>query len=180
MKNVLFLLLPAMAAALGCSRPTTGTVASAAAPASEFSAGTIQIGVVVSDLERSLDFYQNVIGMTRTGGFSIDQDFGRRSGLSGGQPFDVAVLKLQDSPSAAEWKLMSFGKEAQPRSQYIQEGLGMRYITLFVHSVKPVLERLRAAGVPLLGETPVKLPNGQTFILVQDPDGIFVELIGPA
>ena len=34
---------------------------------SEFSSGLIGVGVVASDLEKSLDFYLNVIGMTKVG-----------------------------------------------------------------------------------------------------------------
>ena len=36
---------------------------------SEFSSTTIGIGVVVSDLERSLDFYTNVIGFKKVGNY---------------------------------------------------------------------------------------------------------------
>ena len=39
---------------------------------SEFSSATIGIGVVVSDLEKSLNFYTKVIGMKKTGEFDID------------------------------------------------------------------------------------------------------------
>ena len=33
--------------------------------------------------------------------------------------------------------------------------------------------------VKLLGETPISLGGDSNFVLVQDPDGTFVELIGP-
>ena len=36
---------------------------------SEFSSPTISIGVVVSDLEKSVDFYNSVIGMKKVGVF---------------------------------------------------------------------------------------------------------------
>jgi len=145
-----------------------------------YTRGDIQIGVVVSDLERSVNFYTNVLGMVEAGGFSIDDDFGRRSGLSGGKPFDVVILKTSDSPSAAEFKLMSFSNGKVPRAgQYIQDDIGMQYITLFVNDMNGVVERLKAAGVEFLGETPVSLDDGRRFVLIKDPNGIFVELIGP-
>jgi catechol 2,3-dioxygenase-like lactoylglutathione lyase family enzyme len=148
---------------------------------SEFTTGTIQIGVIVQDLEKSIDFYTNVVGMTKTGGFSIDEAFGKKSGLTGGAPFDVTVLKLKDSPEAAEWKLMSFGKEpAHPPQKYIQDDIGMQYITIFVKSMKPFLERLEKHQVTLLEETPTFLEDGRQFVFFQDPDGNFIELIGPA
>jgi catechol 2,3-dioxygenase-like lactoylglutathione lyase family enzyme len=78
---------------------------------SEFSSGLIGVGLVASNIEKSLDFYLNVIGMTKVGEFDVDADFGKVSGLSDGLPFHVDVLKLQDSPEANQWKIMSFKKD---------------------------------------------------------------------
>jgi catechol 2,3-dioxygenase-like lactoylglutathione lyase family enzyme len=146
---------------------------------SNFSSKLINIGVVVSDLDRSLDFYVNGIGMVKTGGFSLDQDFAKRSGLSGGIPFSITVLKLEDSPEATEWKLMSFEKKAShKKSNFVQDDLGMQYITINVKSLKPVIERLTKQKVKFLGSTPTRLNKDLHFLLVQDPDGNFIELIG--
>lgn len=147
---------------------------------SNFSSKLIGVGVVVSDLERSLDFYVNGIGMVKAGGFDLDEDFTKRSGLSGGVPFSVTVLKLEDSREANEWKLMSFGKKANhPQQKFIQDDTGMQYITINVKALKPVMERLEKMNVPFLGSTPTALNSNLQFLLVQDPDGTFVELIGP-
>jgi catechol 2,3-dioxygenase-like lactoylglutathione lyase family enzyme len=147
---------------------------------SNFSSKLINIGVVVSDLDRALDFYVNGIGMVKAGGFSLDQDFTKRSGLSGGIPFSITVLKLEDSPEATEFKLMSFGKKAaHKKSAFVQDDLGMQYMTINVKSLKPVIDRLTKQKVKFLGSTPIPLNKDQHFVLVQDPDGTFVELIGP-
>ena len=146
-----------------------------------FSSKVINIGVVVSDLDRSLDFYVNGIGMTKTGGFSLDQDFTKRSGLSGGIPFSITVLKLENSPEATEFKLMSFEKKAaHHKSTFVQDDLGMQYITINVKSLKPIIERLTRLKVKFLGSTPTVLNKDTHFLFVQDPDGNFIELIGPA
>jgi predicted enzyme related to lactoylglutathione lyase len=145
----------------------------------EFDRGIIEFGVVVSDLERSLDFYQNVVGMTKVGGFSIDAQFGEESGLTGGEPFDVTILKLIDSPQATQWKLMSFNKQgSHPLPEYIQDDTGVQYVTIMVKSIAPFLERIKANNVKLLGNTPTVLGDGRQFVLIQDPDGTFIELIG--
>jgi catechol 2,3-dioxygenase-like lactoylglutathione lyase family enzyme len=146
---------------------------------SEFSSPTISIGVVVSDLEKSLDFYTNVIGMKKVGEFDIDEDLGKTTGLTAGLPFHVDVLKLHDQPEATSWKLMSFGKKAShPMPQHIEDDTGVQYITINVKSLKPFLARIKQHNVELLGDTPVPLGPDRHFILVQDPDGTFVELIG--
>ena len=144
-----------------------------------FEKDTIQIGVIVEDLETSVDFYTNVIGMEETGGFTVDADLSRRTGLTGGKAFDVTVLKLKDSPHANEWKIMSFeGLPKVQKQKHIQDRVGMQYITIFVDSVDPYLERLKAHDVKLLGDTPVTLGDGRRFLLFKDPNGIFVEIIG--
>lgn len=147
---------------------------------SNFSSKVIGVGVVVSDLERSLDFYINGIGMVKTGSFNLDKDFTKRSGLSNGVPVSVTVLKLENSPEASEWKLMSFGKKAtHPKQHFIQDDVGMQYITIQVKALNPIIERLKQKNVTFLGSTPIPLNKDLQFLLVQDPDGNFIELIGP-
>lgn len=147
---------------------------------SNFSSKLIGVGVVVADLEQSLDFYIDGIGMVKTGSFDLSEDFTKRSGLSNGVPFSVTILKLEDSDEANEWKLMSFGKEAShPKQKFVQDDVGMQYITINVKALKPIIERLKQRKVTFLGSTPTPLNDSTQFLLVQDPDGNFVELIGP-
>jgi len=147
---------------------------------SEFSSGLIGVGVVTKNLEKSLDFYLNVIGMTKVGEFDVDENFGKISGLTDGLAFHVDVLKLQDSSDANQWKLMSFKTEgSHPMPKYIHDDTGMQYITISVNSLEPFLQRIKKHNVELLGETPVALGEKDHFVLVQDPDGTIIELIGP-
>ena len=147
---------------------------------SEFSSGLIGVGIVTKDIQKSLDFYLNVIGMTKVGEFDVDENFGKISGLTNGLAFHVDVLKLQDSPDANQWKLMSFKKEgSHPMPKYIEDDTGMQYITIMVNSLEPFLKRIKQHGVKLMGDTPVPLGETDHFVLVQDPDGTIIELIGP-
>ena len=147
---------------------------------SNFASKLIGLGVVVSDIDRSLDFYVNTIGMVKTGSFKINAEFSKRSGLANGDSTTVTILKLENSPEANEWKLMSFGKKAShPKQSFIQDDAGVQYITINVKSLKPIIERLKAKNIPLLGSTPTQLNRNSQFALVQDPDGTFIELIGP-
>lgn len=151
-----------------------------AAQTNEFTSETISIGVVVADVEKSVDFYTKVIGMKKTGGFTVDATGGKRTGLTGGLPVTITVLKLGESKTATEWKLMSFGKTAaHPKQVHLQDDTGMQYITIHVTALKPFLARIKEHNVKLLGETPISLGGNTQFVLVQDPDGTFVELIGP-
>ena len=147
---------------------------------SNFSSKLIGAGVVVSDLERSLDFYVNGIGMVKAYSFKINPDFSKRSGLANGDSTAVTVLKLENSPEANEWKLMSFGKKAtHPKQNFIQDDTGVQYITINVKALKPIIEKLKQRKVPFLGSSPTPLNQNSHLLLVQDPDGTFIELIGP-
>lgn len=147
---------------------------------SNFASKAIGVGVVVADLDRSIDFYVNGIGMVKTGSFPITEEFGKRSGLSNGVPTTVTLLKLDNSPDATDWKLMSFGKKAgHPKPRHIQDDTGMQYITIQVKALQPIIDRLTRMNVPFLGSTPTPLNDKAHFVLVQDPDGTFIELIGP-
>ncbi len=145
----------------------------------EFANKTISIGVVVADLEKSIDFYTNVIGMTKTGGFTADEDFSKRAGLNEGIAINVTVLKLEDSEQSNEWKLMSFNrKPTHPKQNYMTDDNGIQYVTIFVKSMKPILERINKHNVKILSEKGLKVGDGRSFVLIQDPDGTFIELIG--
>ncbi len=147
---------------------------------SEFSSNLIGVGVVVTDVQKSLEFYTRVIGMQKVDEFDVDETFGKSSGLTGGVAFHVDVLKLADSPGANQWKLMSFKKKAgHPMSKYIQDDTGMQYITIMVTKLEPIIARIKSHQVKMLGETPVPLGPDNHFVLVQDPDGTIIELIGP-
>jgi len=147
---------------------------------SEFSSGLIGVGLVAKDINKSLDFYLHVIGMTKVSEFDVDENFSKISGLSDGIAFHVDVLKLQDSPDANQWKLMSFNKDgSHPMPKFIHDDTGMQYITIMVNSLEPLLQRIKKNKVKLLGETPVQLNEKDHFVLVQDPDGTIIELIGP-
>ena len=145
----------------------------------EFSNPTIFVGSVVTDLAKSVDFYTKIIGMTKTGEFSVDGPKAKELGLTDGRKVDVTVLKLEDSPQANEWKLMSFGtKPGHKKPNYLHDDTGMQYITILVNHLEPIIKRIEKNNIKILSGKPSDLGGGRLFILVQDPDGTFIELIG--
>ncbi|MDT8415392.1 MAG: VOC family protein [Flavobacteriaceae bacterium] len=146
---------------------------------SEFETPSFQLGIVVKDLDESVAFYKNVLGMVDSRTFAIDEAFGKNSGLSDSVTFTVTALKLEDLPTAPEWKLIRFDSiHLKGFPKRIQDDVGVQYTTLLVKSVAPFLKRFEEHGVKTLGATPMKLPNGKNFVLIQDPNGVFIELIG--
>ncbi|NPU98771.1 MAG: VOC family protein [Candidatus Omnitrophica bacterium] len=147
----------------------------------DFALKTIHIGMIVKDLEQSMKFYKDVVGMVQvdTTEFSVDADFGKKSGLTDSLPIHVQVLKLGKGENATQLKLMTFGDKAQPQeNEYIHSHTGIQYITIMVNDLTPILERIKKHKVKRLGDTPIAMGDNY-FVLIQDPDGTFVELIGP-
>jgi catechol 2,3-dioxygenase-like lactoylglutathione lyase family enzyme len=135
---------------------------------------------VTADLAKSLGFYTNVVGMVHISGFDVNGEIARKTGLTDGTPFRVEILRLGEGDNASDWKLMSFGDRAKSQpNEFILDRTGMRYITIMVNDLTPLLERIKQHNVKLLGETPIALGGDRHFVLIQDPDGTFVELIGP-
>lgn len=151
---------------------------------SEFTRLTIDLGVVVSDIDAAVEFYTTAIGFQETGGFDVDADFAKYSGLTNGQPLAIKVLKLGNGPGATSLKLMEAeGPSAKANHDYIESTLGVSYLTISVSDMAAAVERLSAASVEPIANGPATIPSTDppmALTLVRDPDGNLVELVGPA
>ena len=100
-------------------------------------------------------------------------------GLS--QPAKVRVFVLGDVPNSTLLKIMSFPQRPglAPDQKYIHSTLGLSYLTLRVADMDAAVGRLKKAKVKLLGQTPASLGGQLRITVFHDPDGNFVELIGP-
>lgn len=149
---------------------------------SEFASPTIAIGCVVSDIDASVKFYTEAIGFKEAKGFQVDADFATDSGLTNQKSLDVKVLKLGEGPGATQLKLMQVeGGSAKPANDFINTTLGFSYLTIVVKSTDAAMERLKKYGAKPLAKGPIALAANPklALTLVRDPDGNFVELIGP-
>ena len=155
-------------------------------PVSNFSRTTIDLGVVVADIEKTAKFYKQAIGLKELEGFDVNAQFSTDAGLTDNQSLSIRVFALGEDESATKLKLMQVpgAKSAPSLNSSIHSQLGFSYITIFVDDMKVSLERLKQMGVKPLAKGPVPLPKGfpeGVFLtVVKDPDGNFVELVGPS
>ena len=153
--------------------------AHADSPAVSYSDARIDLGLIVRDVDRAVAFYKGALGLKRAYGFEVDADFATEAGLTDGHPLNVVALRLTDAADAPILKLVRTGEPEADRPRFITDRSGVRYLTVNVTALGPLLERLRQHEVPVLANGPVLMGNGQHLALVQDPDGVFIELIGP-
>src|SRR5205823_2614346 len=83
-----FLVLLAGLVAAGAALTKRAT-ADAAKSEGEFARTTIDLGVVVSDVDKSAAFYKDAIGFKEVKGFSVSGDFCADAGLTNGKPLKI-------------------------------------------------------------------------------------------
>lgn len=148
-----------------------------------FSKPTIDFGVVVSDLEASMEFYTKVIGFQEDSSFVVKAEIANDAGLTQvDQDVTIHKLKLGAGDGATRVKLMRIhdSKQMKVAAPYIHSQLGMSYMTIFVKDTNAAVERAKSLGHKPLAKGPVDLGGGKMYLtLFKDPDGNFVELVGP-
>ena len=173
-----------VAAILTSTLILVGSTASEAQETAEgvFSRNTMEIGFVVSDLEKAAKFYTDVVGMTEVKGFTAPAEVATKFGLTDNQAIKVRKFALADVKDSPALKMMSFPKidVAKQDQKFIHSTLGLSYLTMFVNDMGDVVARAEKAGVKFLGETPAKIGGNNYLSVFQDLDGNYIELIGPA
>lgn len=176
---VLLTLLALQAAPLLAAEETKSTGSSL------YASATVDLGIVVSDMEKSAKWYTEVLGLKELDGFSAPADFVSRIGLSNKLGIQVRVFAVDSGEKATKLKLMQFktAPGARVDQTYIHSTYGFRYVTLFVNDIEASMAKVTAAGVKPIGEgvtpLPEGLPAGVFIAVLRDPDGNFVELVGP-
>jgi len=144
----------------------------------EFARTTIDIGVVVNDVDKAAKFYTQAIGFAETGSFDVAAQMAADTGLTDNKPFKVRTFSLGKEPTATNLKIMQIAGSKTQDNQYIGSSLGFRYLTVFVGDLGKTIERLKQSGVSPV-KPPYRLGGNNHLILVKDPDGNIIELIGP-
>src|SRR5437870_3565822 len=136
-------------------------------------------GITVSNLERSLDFWQNVLGFefshrAHQTGERVEQITGVK-----GAELKLAVVK---TPSGHKIELLEYLAPAD-REQHV--GLrpcdvGHVHVALTVENLEPLLQKIAASGWKAAGKPQplTKGPNaGKRVVYVRDPDGTTIEFM---
>ena len=152
---------------------------------SEFSNVRIDVGLIVKDAEKSVKFYKEVIGMTQTNILNAPESLIADSGLSTPKKVKVYFMALDGADNkATQIKIMKWpGSPEKAPNKYVDSSYGFSYITIFVKDADKVVANLKKHNIPILGKGPFDLgcidfaPN--YLIVIRDPDGNFIELIGP-
>jgi catechol 2,3-dioxygenase-like lactoylglutathione lyase family enzyme len=154
------------------------------------------IAFAVSNLDRSLGFYRDLLGLEFILRRVWDEAYVRQMVGYPDASLDIALLKLpgeQGSPLSAEGFLtpgqgdliLELIEYQQPRGNVAPSHLntpGNAHLCFIVDDIQGIYVRLRQAGVEFVSE-PVEVaagPNkGRQAVYLRDPDGIVIQLMQP-
>ena len=135
--------------------------------------GIDHVGVVVSDMDQSVDFYTKHLGFSLLARYIPENAYHR----------ETAYLKF---PGRSEAKLELYSLKSPPPGKVTYERkIGMREIALKVTDVGKIVERLRTSGVEVLTEPTFSEASGlpdsspvkrKTRATVKAPDGVVIGL----
>jgi methylmalonyl-CoA/ethylmalonyl-CoA epimerase len=123
------------------------------------------VGIAVRKLGERLPFWSEALGLEVSGVETVDSE-------------GVKVALLPAGRSRVE--LLEPIADDSPVARFLaRHGEGMHHLTLGVHDLAAVLERLRARGIELVGAAPRKGAGGRSiaFVHPRATGGVLVELV---
>ena len=134
------------------------------------------IGVCVTDLDRSIRFYRDLLGFHLRSELRIDGE--HTSKLLRLSDVDLHAVYLERDGARIE--LLHYQSPGaigtgQPRPMHER---GLTHLSFRVADLKNLMRRLREAGVEILDESHIDIPEFQSgAVFVCDPDGTLIELV---
>lgn len=122
------------------------------------------IGIAVSNLEESIKFYQDVLGLELHGTEVVEE-----------QKVKVAFLPIGDT----EVELLEGTEPDSPIAKFIEKkGQGVQHIAFRVENIEAALEEMRAKGMRLIDEKPRYGAGGAkiAFLHPKSTNGVLIEL----
>jgi len=135
-------------------------------------------GITVSNLERSLAFWRDVLGLELSHTAHQKGELAREITGVQGSEIKLAVLK---APGGHKIELLEYLAPADRKLANLRPcDVGSVHVALLVHDLDAVLERIAALDWEAAGKPQILTlgPNaGKRVVYVRDPDGTTIELM---
>ena len=147
-----------------CNPPDTSAADSNSSQNSESEPRiALDVGIVVSDMEKSLAFYEDLIGLpviaeVRTSLIGAGKMVQLRHGVS-----LIKLLEMDEAPLAKT-------------ETGITTTFGHRYVTFMVSDISVYEQKVNKADTPVAMPL-TELGNGAKIMMVEDPDGNIIEFV---
>jgi lactoylglutathione lyase len=117
------------------------------------------VGIRVTNLQKSIDFYTKLLGMKVTGRGRLEQTKGETVSLASEEGGFILELNYYEKDS--------------PYNTPYATGEGLDHLAFKVDNLDKALEETRKAGHRVILEMKA---NGGRWAYIEDPDGIWIEL----
>jgi len=135
----------------------------------------LEPGIVCIDVERMLQFYTGVLGLTLVGDAETTPEMSTKFHAT---PYGYRIIRLQ-TPYGERIKLVQPKQppKQNPAPEWVYERQGFAYLTFVIADVAEMVKRLKDHGVKLVSEDPVEVRKGVSALYALDPEGNFVEFV---
>ena len=117
------------------------------------------VGIRVTDLRRSIDFYTKILGLKVTNRANFEQTKG-----------EIVNLQSEEDGFIIE---LNYYEESSPYNTKYSVGEGLDHLAFKVNDLDEALEELKKAGCHSILEMNA---DGNRWVYIEDPDGIWIEL----
>ena len=133
------------------------------------------LALTVSDLERSVQFYRDVLGMEEVKTVTVSDE---KAAASASSELGVHFRIFSLGPLAL--KLVEVQKEPRQTQGLVDDYLGVRYIAFVVEDLDATHAELEERGVDFLSPIMPSEPENsvERLVFFRDPDGNLLELYG--
>jgi len=135
------------------------------------SPGVHHTGITVSDLDRSIEFYERLGFKTIERMEEEGDDVERGVGVDGAK-LRVAML---ESPNS-KLELIEYMEPGRSPERNPNNGIGAAHVCLEVEDVDAAVAELRERGIEFFSD-PITHEAGIRWVYAKDPDGITAELL---
>ena len=134
------------------------------------------IGLCVSDLARSIEFYIDVLGFSRVSQLEVNGEPAET--LLGLKDVKLEAVYVQRDGITLELLHYASPGHVGDGATRAMNALGFTHLSLRVADLEALLEKLRVRGVRVLEESSVFNPKFNAgAIFITDPDGTLIELV---
>lgn len=140
--------------------------------------GCGHVGIQVSNVDESVQFYEEHLGLTVLSRSSRAEPYVQRLVGYAGVTLEVAVLEIPGSPVRLE--IIEYRGVDRARVDTATANPGTAHFCLFVDDLDDLHNSLAASGVDFVSDVETSTHGpfaGGRLVYLKDPDGIRVELV---
>ncbi|WP_153730877.1 VOC family protein [Sporosarcina obsidiansis] len=150
--------------------------------------GSHHVGISVTNIEKSIEFYSKWFGLEYLGTVEITREQAEENitakifSVDGITEVKIAYLKSPESNFAIE--LLEYRGIEKDQVKYQVSDIGASHVCFAVSNLDDMYQRMVAEGVRFLSKSPTTLPAGHNkgakIAFLIDPDDFIIELLQPA